>query len=80
MVVTLLDFTRPLEIKREETDLVTLANEIAQLVKPEASRKNITVEVVGNTGSAVVWADYALLRQAVMNVVVNGIECMNRPG
>lgn len=80
MVVTLLDFTKPLEIKSEETDLVKLTNEIARLVKPEAAKKSVAVEVTGNSETAVILGDYALLRQAVMNVVINGIECMTHPG
>jgi signal transduction histidine kinase len=80
MVVTLLDFTKPLEIKREETDLVRLASDIAGLVQPEAAKKNVVVSVSHNVEAATVWADYALLRQAVMNVVINAIESMNNPG
>ena len=80
MVGTLLDFTRPLELKLGDTDLVRLAREIAGLVRPEAARKGVSVEVESNTETTVVRADQALLRQAVMNVVVNGIECMNQPG
>ncbi len=80
MVVTLLDFTRPLELKLGDTDLVSLAREIAGLVQPEAARKGVRVEVTANAETAVIRADQALLRQAVMNVVVNGLECMPGAG
>ncbi|MCW5976887.1 MAG: hypothetical protein KIT09_02360 [Bryobacteraceae bacterium] len=80
MVVTLLDFTRPLEIKREETDLAALAGEVAKLVRPEAAKKQVAVEIGGDCESAVVSGDYGLLRQAVMNVVKNAVESMTRPG
>lgn len=80
MVVTLLDFTRPLELKFADTDLVSLAHEIAGLVRPEAARKGLSVEVETRAETALIRADPALLRQAVMNVVVNGLECMSRPG
>jgi PAS domain S-box-containing protein len=80
MVVTLLDFTRPLELKFADIDLVALAREIAGLVGPEAARKGLSVEVEADTEDAVIRADPALLRQAVMNVVVNGLECMGPPG
>ena len=80
MVVTLLDFTKPLQMKLEEVDLAELTQEIARLVKPDAANKDVRVEVSGEAGTVVVLADRALLRQAVMNVVVNGIECMKEPG
>jgi hypothetical protein len=38
------------------------------------------VEVTANAETAVIRADQALLRQAVMNVVVNGLECMPGAG
>lgn len=80
MVVTMLDFTKPLELKFVDTDLVGLAREIAELVRPEAARKGISVETESNTETAVIRADPAFLRQAVMNVVVNGIDCMSQAG
>lgn len=80
MVVTLLDFTKPLELSLTEVDLRELAGEIARLVQPEAAKKGVTVDVQGEAGHAVIQADHALLRQAVMNVVINGIECMHEPG
>ncbi len=80
MVVTLLDFTRPLELRREETDLVALAEEIAGLLAPVASERAVRLEVAAETPRAVVSADRSLLRQAVMNVVLNGIEAMEQPG
>lgn len=80
MVVTLLDFTRPLELRLDETDLVELAGEIAGLVAPAAAQRGVTVETEAEVAPAIVRADRALLRQAVMNVVLNGIESMQRPG
>jgi PAS domain S-box-containing protein len=80
MVVTLLDFTRPLELHLEETDLVGLAREIADLVRPGAAKRDVAVEAAGEVRTAMVRADRSLLRQAVMNVVLNGIESMQKPG
>lgn len=80
MVVTLLDFTRPLELHLEETDLGELAREVAALVAPGAAQRGVTVEADAPAEAALVRADRSLLRQAVMNVVLNGIESMQRAG
>lgn len=80
MVVTLLDFTKPLELTFTDTDLAAVVKEIAVLVRPEAAKKGIDIEAGWDTETAVVRADHALLRQAVMNIVVNAIESMNRAG
>ncbi len=80
MVVTLLDFTRPLELRRQPTDLAELARELAGLVRPQAEAKGITVLIEAPPGPVEIDADRALLRQALLNVVTNAVECMERPG
>jgi PAS domain S-box-containing protein len=80
MVVTLLDFTRPLELTLAETDLVGLAQEIVGLLRPRAAEKGIEVELQHHAPVVDIQADRAFLRQAVMNVAVNAIECMKAAG
>ena len=80
MVVTLLDFTKPLELTLDDVDLVELVNEIGGLVRPRAAGSGVEVRVAVERESITVRADRALLRQAVVNVAVNGIEAMEEPG
>jgi len=80
MVVTLLDFTKPLELNLAEVDLVALGREIAQLVGPDAAKKGARLEVAAGQESVDIRADHALLRQAVMNIVVNGVEALPGAG
>ena len=80
MVVTLLDFTKPLELHLAEVNLAELAGEIAALVRPQAEASGVAVAVEAPPAPVLVRADRALLRQAVLNVVKNGVECMTTPG
>jgi len=80
MVVTLLDFTKPLELNLADVDLVSLAKEIAQLVGPEAANKGVRLDVESSEDQALIRADHSLLRQAVMNIVVNGVEALSGQG
>lgn len=80
MVVTLLDFTKPLELHPVEVDLAGLAGEIAALVRPQAEAAGVHVTVEAPPAPVLVQADRSLVRQAVLNVVKNGVECMTTPG
>ena len=80
MVVSLLDLTRPLELRLAETDLCALARDIASLEAAGAEAKGVRIRVECPPEPVTVSADRDLLRQAVLNVVKNAVECMKEPG
>ena len=80
MVVSLLDLTRPLELRLAETDLGVLAREIASLETAAAEAKGVRIRLECPDEPIAVSADRGLLRQAVLNVVKNAVECMKEPG
>jgi signal transduction histidine kinase len=80
VVKTFLDFTRPFELRIETVDLDGLVREVAALVEPEASRAGVRLEVEAGPAGAFVRGDHDLLKQAILNVVVNGIEAMPTGG
>ena len=61
-------------------DLCEMVADIAQLVKPHASANGVTVEVRSAVDAAWIRGDRDLLKQAVLNVVMNGIEAMKDGG
>ena len=77
---TFLDFNRPLEVNFAELDLVQLAKELAGILNAHAKSRDISIVVDARIEQAVINADAALLQQAVLNVVTNGLEAMNKPG
>jgi signal transduction histidine kinase len=80
VVKTFLDFTRPFELKIDTVDLAALLQEVAALVRPEAERNGVEVEPARQAGGALIRGDPDLLKQAILNVVVNGIEAMRNGG
>jgi hypothetical protein len=80
VVKTFLDFTRPLKLDFKEVDLAALAREVATLVAPEASRHNVCMEISAPPGLITVRGDRDHLKQALLNIVVNGIEAMKNGG
>ncbi|MDW8355576.1 MAG: ATP-binding protein [Bryobacterales bacterium] len=80
VVQTFLDFTRPVELQLEELDLGEVAREIGLLVGPEAARRGIRVVAEAGPGPVRTRGDRNLLKQALLNVVNNGIEAMTEGG
>jgi hypothetical protein len=80
VVKTFLDFTRPIELKMEAVDLGELASEVSGLVSLETKRRKVVVEAPAGANGVIVRGDRDLLRQAVINIVVNGVEAMQSGG
>ncbi|MBI5280988.1 MAG: PAS domain-containing protein [Candidatus Solibacter usitatus] len=76
VVRTFLDFTRPVEIETRDLDLAQLAGELVELLRPEAERAGVKVETSGLDGPVPMRGDADLLKQALMNVLRNGLEAM----
>ena len=80
VVKTFLDFTRPVELQMSEVDLTVLANDVSALMRPQAERQKIKLDVDLQIERASIHGDRDLLLQAVLNVVTNGIEAMSATG
>ncbi len=80
VVKTFLDFTRPVDFTAENVNLATLAKEVASLVTPQAATQKVNVEFIAEPENIVIRADRDLLKQAILNVVMNGIEAMRGGG
>jgi signal transduction histidine kinase len=80
VVRTFLDFTRPLELAREQVDLAVLARETAHMLEPDATRRKVALEFDGAHELLPVCGDRDLLKQAMLNIAVNGLEAMTAGG
>ncbi len=80
VVKTFLDFTRPIDLRMRELEVVSLTREVARLVTPAAERQNVTLEFVADPPEIHLHGDRDLVQQAILNVVVNGIEAMKQGG
>lgn len=80
VVQTLVDFTRPVELKLTEADLRKLAEEVALLAGPEAESHNVKVQFTAVAPSLPVYVDADLMKQAILNIVINGVQAMPNGG
>jgi signal transduction histidine kinase len=76
VVRTFLDFTRPVELKLANVPLQELVREIVELARPQADAARIRVLVQQEADGVEVRVDRDLLKQAVLNVVVNAMQAM----
>jgi len=80
VVQTLVDFMRPRELNLEALDLRSLLEEVATLAVPDAENHGVVIRRVVSPGPLPVRADADLMKQAILNVVINGIQAMPNGG
>ena len=80
VVQILVDFTRPRDLKVEEVDLRRVLDEVAMLAAPDASQHGVTMVRQFPEQPLMVKADLDFMKQAILNVVINGIQAMTEGG
>jgi len=80
VVKTFLDFSRPLELNFANTPLAEIMYEVVELARPQAEAARIAVDVEQEVEGIEVRVDRDLLKQAMLNVVVNAIQAMPEGG
>lgn len=80
VVQILVDFTRPRELRLEEIDLRTLLEDVVTLATPEAGQRGVTITSDLPQQSLGIRADSDFMKQAILNVVINGVQAMPNGG
>ncbi|HXB21342.1 MAG TPA: ATP-binding protein [Candidatus Solibacter sp.] len=79
VVQTLVDFTRPVELRLNETDLRKLVDDVTTLASPEAEHHKVHIELE-TPEPLPVRIDADLVKQALLNIVINGVQAMPEGG
>jgi signal transduction histidine kinase len=80
VVQTLVDFMRARELHLVEVDLRRLLEEVALLAAPEAEQHGVTIERELPGNPLPIKADLDFMKQALLNVVINGVQAMPEGG
>jgi signal transduction histidine kinase len=80
VVQTLVDFSRPVELQLKDQDLRSIVSSVLMLASAELETRNITVTNEMPNRPVNVRVDSDLLRQALLNVVLNGAQAMTNGG
>jgi len=80
VVKRFLDFTRPMDVRLEATQLADLLKEVLEIARPQLLKSNIALATLLPIDVPEVYVDRALLKQAVLNLVLNAAEAMPNGG
>jgi len=80
VVQTLVDFTRPVELRLNDMDLHKVADDVVALASPPAEKNNVLIERHPGLESLPVRIDADLVKQALLNIVLNGVQAMPSGG
>jgi PAS domain S-box-containing protein len=76
VVQILVDFTRPRDLRPEEVDLRKLLENVSVLATPDAARYNVRIVQELPDDALMVRVDSDLMKQAILNLVLNGVQSM----
>jgi signal transduction histidine kinase len=76
VVQILVDFTRPRDLVLENLDLRHVLEDVAQLAAPDAAQHGVQIQTNLPSEALNVKADSDFLKQAFLNVVLNGVQAM----
>jgi len=79
-VKTFLNFTRPLEVQLEETDVRALLEEIIDAAKPAIVKAGLDLRVNLPDEFPMLLLDRQLIHQAVLNLLINATDFTSRGG
>jgi PAS domain S-box-containing protein len=80
VVKRFLDFTRPMDVRLEATQIADVLKEVIEIAKPQLQKSKIQVAQLIPIDVPEVYVDRALLKQAVLNLVLNAVEAMPSGG
>jgi PAS domain S-box-containing protein len=80
VVQILVDFSRPRDLHIEEVDLRQLLDDVAMLAAPDAGQHGVAIELYCLAEPVMIKVDSDFMKQAILNVVLNGIQAMPQGG
>jgi signal transduction histidine kinase len=80
VVQMLVDFTRPVDLRLAEVDLRKLVDDVVMLASPAAEQHQVRIERPGSPEPLPARIDVDLVKQAILNIVLNGVQAMPHGG
>jgi two-component system sensor histidine kinase HydH len=80
VVGQLLEFARPVPVKRQPISLQDLLKDSIRLIEDRAAQKNISIQTRNDTGIDAAWGDPDRINQILLNLYLNAIDSMQNGG
>jgi len=78
LIKQLLSFSKGIEIKKEDTNICNLVNEVANFIV--SGYKDIKINTLSDKEHYIIKADPYLLAQVFENIIINAIQAMDKKG
>ena len=79
IIQDMLSFSKPEELKIEETDLNDLISQILRLVENSAKSRGIEISLEYQSRNDTIYVDRNLIKQAMINILMNSIQAIESP-
>lgn len=80
VVGQLLEFARPISVKKQRISLQTLLKDSLTLIEDQAAAKSISIHAQHIDGTDEVWGDPDRINQILLNLYLNAIDAMDNGG
>ncbi|MFY9553699.1 MAG: ATP-binding protein [Blastocatellia bacterium] len=80
VVQTFLNFTWPVEVHLQPIDLNSIVSQVTALASTEAQERGVNINKQLEQGPLVIKGDADLLKQTLLNVIINGCQAMPEGG
>src|ERR1700687_6163262 len=80
VVQILVDFTRPRDLRLEDVDMRKILESVSVLAAPDAAQHGVRVAQEFPDEALMVRVDSDLMKQAILNLVLNGVQSMTAGG
>ena len=80
VVQTFLNFTWPVEVHLQPIDLNTIVTQVTALASTEAQERGVTINKQLDPAPLLIKGDADLLKQTLLNVIINGCQAMPEGG
>ncbi len=80
VVQTFLNFTWPVEVHLQPIDVNTIVNQVIALASTEAQERGVSINKQIEPGQLMIKGDADLLKQTLLNIIINGCQAMSEGG
>ncbi len=80
VISQLIEFARPLELKKEKTRFSDLVQHTVKLIDAEAQKNEITIDMEIDTAAPLIEVDPDKIKQVLLNIFLNSLAAMKKGG
>ncbi len=80
VITQLIEFARPVELKKEKTRIADLISHTLRLIEAQAQKNNIKINMAGENNGLFAMLDPDKAKQVLLNIFLNAVAAMKKGG